>query len=137
MKQSAPTLLITALILSACTSAPIKDDAHYYQELPDGTAVKIIKDSVHHPPAKYYAEIGPDYKKSQLIKPDRNEGSYLARWYNIGRIVCEGKEPIPVYGPRTDGPYLMDFDGKSFCTPHSGEPDCGLVVYGYFYCAGS
>ena len=138
MKLSSPAMLIVISATLGCSSlSPAIDKDHFYQELPDGTAVKIITDHVHHPPAKFYVEIGPDYKKSNLIKPERNEESYLNRWYNIGRIVCEGKEPVPAYGPRTDGPYLLDLNGQPLCKPRVGEADCGPVVFGYFHCGSS
>ena len=110
-------LMVGLLALADCANMPV----------PDGYTVKVLDDSIHHPPATHYLSLGPDHKNPSR-PPIRDESELVAWWRKAAEYKCQAKPVIVIYGPE------LVQTLPEYCTSFMGEADCGSSVFGYLHC---
>jgi hypothetical protein len=95
---------------------------------PDGYEVRVEDEAVYHPPATQYLSLDPNYDTPSR-RPIRSEPELIAWWHKAAEYKCGLKRVVITYGP--EFAQIL----PEYCTMYPGEPDCGLSIFGYFYCS--
>lgn len=113
VKKLAPIVALSAALLG-CSHMP----------LPAGYRSRVMNDSIHHPPGKFYLAIEQEGTVEAATPPSESE---LAGWWQAAaQDKCGSKRVVVTYGPELAQVLPEYCVGNSDCTPS---------VHGYFFCS--